>query len=477
MQSQHPGIDQWIAKVDAVLAEQREHSISPSEGGYLPPIGVVEQWSTTFGDLVTSIEPLLDRLTRDPGRWVLVVEIDEAHDRFLRGVFYEDGSLVVETLGNTYLHGECQLSDEDAAVLVDLGWHEPLIGGRGTWAFIEATHSPEVSRVVDAVASTLRQVFKCLDSDPLILKLSSLSERGATAASETPIAVLDESNPTPTPRASLGTPLAPASDLAPVADRSNDYYSTLYPEPSISISEFGKWKRATTCRNIARAYWQARERAREQWSSIPHTTGEWELLHPPVVLWVPVAAEAACFACTWLGGGRTIEQAAELARQHSVQNGDDPSVVHRLLVPISARNGPHDVPLPRSSVPPQPVGRVGTVEEALLLGPRWVRHDSGGLGDVVSSTVILLDPPRATDDGPDTTLFLDVEIEEDGDGYIWRLTISEEEAAFGDSDLGSGGAVSIEQAELDCWETVVDLLRGEGYNAEEIVESVVGGVQ
>ena len=89
----------------------------------------------------------------------------------------------------------------------------------------------------------------------------------------------------------------------------------------------------------------------------------------------------------------------------------------------------------------------------------------------------MLDPPRATDDGPDTTLFLDVEIEEDGDGYIWRLTISEEEAAFGDSDLGSGGAVSIEQAELDCWETVVDLLRGEGYNAEEIVESVVGGVQ
>ena len=40
------------------------------------------------------------------------------------------------------------------------------------------------------------------------------------------------------------------------------------------------------------------------------------------------------------------------------------------------------------------------------------------------------------------------------------------------AEWGSGGAVSVEQAEIDCWETTVDLLQADGYSPAEIVEAV-----
>ncbi|MBF6596503.1 MAG: hypothetical protein IVW51_18915, partial [Thermaceae bacterium] len=377
-QFRHPAIDEWIAEVDALLAEQRDRSISPSEGGQFPRIGEVERWTTTLADFTTSVGQLLDRLTHDPGRWVLVLEIDESHDRFIRGVFYEDGSLVLETLGNRHLHGEFRLSEEQAADLVDLGWQQPRYDGRATWAFIEATHSPEIDRVARAVITTLHRVFQSVDSDPVILKLSSLTERGATAASERPLA-----EPLPEPRSNGHRPLPVPASLgsASVSVLRTEpwavYHEVLYPEPTRPTSAFGRWKRATTGANIARTYWAARERARQRWTSIPHTAGEWQLQHPPVALWMPESAEAACLGCKWLGGGVTIEQAAELARQHSVDSGDDPLVVHPLSVPVSARNGPTDQPLGRSSVPPVSNGRP---VEHLLTGPLWDHFDPVGFG-------------------------------------------------------------------------------------------------
>jgi hypothetical protein len=472
-QFRHPAIDEWIAEVDDLLAEQREHSISPSEGGQLPGIGEVQKWSTTVGDVATSVEQLLDRLTNDPGRWVLVLEIDEAHDRFLRGVFYEDGSLVVETLGNRFLHGEFQLSAGQSADLTGLGWKEPLPDGRATWAFIEATHSPDIGKVAEAVTNTLHRVFGCLDSDPLILKLSSLTERGETAASERPLA---QPIPEPLDPGHWPQPIRTAQQDSPSMPRQwtepwEAYWEVMYPEPTGPVSAFGRWKRLTTGRNVARTYWAARERARERWYALPHTTGEWGLLHPPVVLWMPVCAEPACLGCTWLGGGATIEEAAELARRHSLDAGANPSVVQHLAVPISARNGPTDEPLGRSSVaPPLPNG---PHIEHLSTGPLWDHHDPGAFG-CVSSAVVDLDPPASHPEGPATLLYLDVEVEGDGDGFIWRCGISDEEAGFGEADWGRGGAVSVEQAEIDCWETVVDVLRDDGYSPDEIIWSVAG---
>jgi hypothetical protein len=179
-------LDSWFKEVDAILAEQREYSISPSESEELPDDGVTK-WSITFRELKKSIGPLLSRLTRDPGRWILIVEIDEAHDHFLRCVAYEDGSLVVETLGNKYLQGAYQLSEGQIIDLASIGWKKPIIGGRATWAFTEATHSPEIDEVSDLVLTTLRQVFKSVVTDTFLMKLSSVSDRGETAASEQPL--------------------------------------------------------------------------------------------------------------------------------------------------------------------------------------------------------------------------------------------------------------------------------------------------
>ena len=469
-QSQRPAIDEWMTEVDALLAEQRNHSINPSERGQLPGVGEVQKSTTSVADFTASIEQLLDRLTNDPGRWVLIVEIDEVHDRFLRGVFYEDGSLVLETLGNQYLHGEFRLSEEQAADLVRLGWQDPLPEGRVTWAFIEATHSPDIHRVAETVITTLRRVFGCVDAHPLILKLSSLTERGGTAASERPLAqpLLEPRNfghrPLPLQAPQPGSTSAPTRWTEPWAA----YHEVLYPEPTRPISPFGQWKRATTGANIARAYWGARERARGRWTSIPHTTGEWRLQHPPVALWMPESAQAACLGCRWIGGGGTIDHAAERARRHSIESGDDPSVVHRLSVPISARNGPTDEPLGRSSVPP--LSNDLPIDDHSI-GPLWTRSAPDAVGSV-SSAVVDLDPPASNPEGPATLLQLEIEIDEDGDGYIWRCGISEEEAGFGEATWGSGIAATVEQGEIDCWAEVIGFLHDEGYREREIVAGI-----
>jgi hypothetical protein len=133
------------------------------------------------------------------------------------------------------------------------------------------------------------------------------------------------------------------------------YYSVLYPEPARPISAFGQWKRATTGVNITKALWEARERARKQWTAGPRTGEEQQLSHPPVVLWLPMVANGACLGCSWIEReSGSIDEAAESARRHSIGSGGLPSAVSRLRVPISERNGPKDDPLDRQTVLPRP---------------------------------------------------------------------------------------------------------------------------
>ena len=80
--------------------------------------------------------------------------------------------------------------------------------------------------------------------------------------------------------------------------------------------------------------------------------------------------------------------------------------------------------------------------------------------------------PSADPEAPQTTLFLAVDVEENGDGYIWRCDIEDQIDGYEAGEMGRGGGVSVEQAEIDCWEIVVDLLRVDGYSDEQIVGSV-----
>src|SRR5664280_253914 len=79
-----------------------------------------------------------------------------------------------------------------------------------------------------------------------------------------------------------------------------------------------------------------------------------------------------------------------------------------------------------------------------------------------ASAVIDLGHPRSNPRGPSTTLFLEVEEDEDLVEYVWSFGISEEEAGFGEAEFGSGWSPDLQQAEDDCWEAVVIFLRGEG---------------
>jgi hypothetical protein len=62
-----------------------------------------------------------------------------------------------------------------------------------------------------------------------------------------------------------------------------DYYRALYPGYVRPRNGFHKWKYETIARHIARAYWDARERARIEWED---NAGELLdlIAHPPVVL-------------------------------------------------------------------------------------------------------------------------------------------------------------------------------------------------
>jgi hypothetical protein len=461
-------LDRWFKEVEAILAEQREYSISPSECEEEPEDGVTK-WSLTFRELQNSIGPLLSRLTDDPGRWILVIEIDEAHDHFLRCIAYEDGSLVVETLGNKYLQGAYQLSEGQIIDLASIGWKKPIIGGRATWAFTEATHSPEIDEVSDLVITTLRRVFKSVVTDRFLLKLSSVPDRGETAASEYPLSPqLFDEIPTGEGRRLSSAP--PSASITPT-EPWRAYYAVLYPEPTHPMSPFGQWKRATTCTNITRDLWDARERARQSWVAEPRTVEEQQLDHPPVVLWLPMVANAACLGCVWIGqGSSSMENAAQRARNHCVDRGDDPAVVSRLPVPISARNGQGDEPLHRSWVERQ---RSGTPEELLIVGPRWDHFEISGLGTVASAGVSL-DRPDADAEADPTRLFLAIDIEENWDGYIWRCDIEDQVDGYEAGLMGSGGAVSVEQAEIDCWDFVVDFLQALDYSDDEIIRSHMG---
>jgi hypothetical protein len=153
-----------------------------------------------------------------------------------------------------------------------------------------------------------------------------------------------------------------------------------------------------------------------------------------------------------------------------VDRGDDPAVTSRLPVPISARNGQHDELLHRSWVEPQ---RFGTPEELLTIGPRWDHYEISGLG-TVASAVVSLDHPNADPEAPQTRLFLAIDVEENWDGYIWRVDIEDQVDGYEAGEMARGGAVSVEQAEIDCWEIVVDVLQDLDYSHDEIIRSHTG---
>lgn len=174
-------LDAWLARAEEVLAEQREHAISPSlvplegDGRY--------EWNTTLAALSDGLEGLLESLCSRPGRWILIVEDDRRRHLFWQALCYEDSSLVTEVVSNTYLDGDDQWSSEEEARLLALGWEPPRLPGRPNFISVEATTSPDTDVARQRAVATLRELFELGSDDEVFIKLFSSTIRGDTPAS------------------------------------------------------------------------------------------------------------------------------------------------------------------------------------------------------------------------------------------------------------------------------------------------------
>lgn len=120
---------------------------------------------------------------------------------------------------------------------------------------------------------------------------------------------------------------------------------------SSAPSSWIRFKMLSTGVNIARQLLAARNRGRaawvERWGSDPVA---WPLAHPPVVLWLPYSATAACLRCLWIDDApRSPEDAAASAREHARSLGDvRPEGEELLTQPLAVfrRDAPWDEPGP-----------------------------------------------------------------------------------------------------------------------------------
>ena len=136
-----------------------------------------------------------------------------------------------------------------------------------------------------------------------------------------------------------GPPVAP--HFLPTDEPWADYYRVQFPghtRPSAPMSAF---KYATTAKNISRALWDARERARAEWEARVLVVRPTLPLHAPVVLWLPSVAHPACLGCTWLSPGvySDLVEAADKALRHAVESdGSYEQPVHG-RIPLSEEGG------------------------------------------------------------------------------------------------------------------------------------------
>ena len=174
-------LEAWLATAEEILAEQREHSISPSS----VPGGQHGRHTGTAAvfEIERGLSSILRRLVFTPGRWILILE-DGRNDNnhFVQFLVYEDGSLVAETVSNHYLAEQDQWTPEAESELVALGWQEPKYPKRPNWLVICPTISPPVAEVAQLGTATLQRVLGLGNQDQVVMTLFSSPLRGDTPA-------------------------------------------------------------------------------------------------------------------------------------------------------------------------------------------------------------------------------------------------------------------------------------------------------
>ena len=116
-------LEQWFQSVDAVVAVQREHAISPST---VPSSGKDRtSWTTTLRALGRDLVRLIDTLVKSPGRWILILDVEETGGRYVQLLVHEDGSILYEASSNNFLEGRDCLNSQQEEMLESMGWTPP----------------------------------------------------------------------------------------------------------------------------------------------------------------------------------------------------------------------------------------------------------------------------------------------------------------------------------------------------------------
>lgn len=174
-------LDAWLARAEEVLAEQREHAISPSLG-LLEGDGR-EEWTITLAAFCDGLEDLLEALCARPGRWILIVESTERPHLFWQALAFEDGSLCTEVVSNHYLPEEHRWTRVEEEQLLALGWEWHVKPYLTNWTNVQATTTPDIAPVARQTLVTLNELFRMGDDDKVLIKMFSSSIRGDTPAS------------------------------------------------------------------------------------------------------------------------------------------------------------------------------------------------------------------------------------------------------------------------------------------------------
>ena len=173
-------LEEWFVAVDLLLAEEREHAISPST---VPPAtNDTTIWTMRLSTFHRDLVGLIDLLVSSPGRWIFILEPGES-DRYLQMLIYEDGSIFAEAVSNNFLEGSDRLSAEEESALSIVGWNEPRLPAKPNWWSVQATIYPDTSGVARLVLGTLESVYGLCGTDLVIGKLFDSSRRGDTPAS------------------------------------------------------------------------------------------------------------------------------------------------------------------------------------------------------------------------------------------------------------------------------------------------------
>ena len=334
-------VDRWLEEADAVLAEAREASLSPSTATASDDR---HEWTVPLAELTDGLAPLLDHLCSRPGRWILIVEDAGRPDRYWQAIAFEDGSLVAEATSATYGSEDERHDPATEAALVGLDWHRPAPPGSPNWRRVEATVDPDVHSVAEQAVRTLRDAFAVAEDAPVHLTLFHSGRRERTPASEPDhwAARPDAARPERTDAATGGRhqadgPLAPS--FVPTDEPWAEWYRQLWPGHTAPRSPWVRYCYASSAVSITRSLWEERRAELATWTGRHGSDpARWPVAHPPAVLFMAGRCWAACLGCTFVAGGVGDDEgqadAIATAVAHAEAHGADRETLEAQGVPV-----------------------------------------------------------------------------------------------------------------------------------------------